>query len=143
LDHVEREAGIDQRHDGVVALGAVTPSPPGVKSSVSHTSAVPGPTSSRHRLTGQARTDDSPEGIAVSPDGRFVVTENLVRSWKPWNDPLLSPGGSINLLEFDKRSGRLTTRQHLPLNGILPEGITVSERRRWSGPGSGSRRGPA
>jgi DNA-binding beta-propeller fold protein YncE len=78
----------------------------------------------RHRITGQARTDVSPEGIAVSPDGRFVVTENLVRSWKPWNDPLLSPGGSINLLEFDKRTGRLTTRQHLPLNGILPEGIT-------------------
>jgi DNA-binding beta-propeller fold protein YncE len=78
----------------------------------------------KHRVTGQARTDVSPEGIAVSPDGRFVVTENLVRSWKPWHDPRLSPGGSINLLELDQTTGKLTTRQRVPVDGILPEGIT-------------------
>lgn len=78
----------------------------------------------RHRVTGRAGTDISPEGIAVSPDGRFVVTANLTRSWMRWDDPRLLPGGSLNLLELDPRSGRLSTRHQVPLDGILPEGIT-------------------
>jgi hypothetical protein len=78
----------------------------------------------RHRVTGRAGTDVSPEGIAVSPDGRFVVTGNLTSSWMPWTDSRFEPGGSLNLLELDPRSGKLRTRQQLAVNGILPEGIT-------------------
>jgi 6-phosphogluconolactonase (cycloisomerase 2 family) len=78
----------------------------------------------RHRVTGRAGTDVSPEGIAVSPDGRFVVTSNLTSSWMPWNDKRMSPGGSMNLLQLHPRSGRLTTVQHVPLSGILPDGVT-------------------
>jgi 6-phosphogluconolactonase (cycloisomerase 2 family) len=82
------------------------------------------PRHGRHRVTGRAGTDVSPEGIAVSPDGRFVVTGNLTSSWMPWTDERFEPGGSLNLLELDPRSGKLRTRQQVRLNGVLPEGIT-------------------
>lgn len=77
-----------------------------------------------HRVTGRAGTDVSPEGIAVSPDGRFVVTGNLTSSWMPWTDDRFEPGGSLNLLELDPRSGTLRTRDRMAVNGILPEGVT-------------------
>lgn len=80
--------------------------------------------SGHHRVTGRASTDVSPEGIAASPDGRFVVTGNLTSSWMPWTDSRFGPGGSLNLLELDPRSGKLTTRQQATVTGILPEGIT-------------------
>jgi sugar lactone lactonase YvrE len=78
----------------------------------------------RHRVTGRAATDVSPEGIAVSPDGRHVVTGNLTHSWLPWDDPRLGRGGSMNLLRLDPRSGSLQTVQRVPIDGILPEGLT-------------------
>jgi DNA-binding beta-propeller fold protein YncE len=78
----------------------------------------------RHRVTGRAPTDVSPEGIAVSPDGRHVVTGNLTHSWLPWTDERLRPEGSVNLLELDPRSGSLRTSQRLAVPGILPEGVT-------------------
>ncbi|MCP3805489.1 lactonase family protein [Allokutzneria sp. A3M-2-11 16] len=76
----------------------------------------------KHKVTGRAPTDVSPEGIAVSPNGRYIVTGNLTHSWLPWNDKRLSKEGSMNLLELDK--GSLKTLQRIPLNGVLPEGVT-------------------
>jgi hypothetical protein len=78
----------------------------------------------RHRVTGRAPTDISPEGIAISPDGRFIVTGNLTRSFMPWDDPRLLVAGSLDLLELDTASGELRALQRIPIHGILPEGIT-------------------
>lgn len=78
----------------------------------------------RHKVTGEAGTEVSPEGIAVSPDGKYVVTGNLTHSWLPWDDERMVPEGSMNLLKLNGKSGSLKTLQRIPVSGVLPEGVT-------------------
>jgi DNA-binding beta-propeller fold protein YncE len=60
-----------------------------------------------HRVVATAVVGVSPQGIAVSPDGRMVVTANLRRSFLPEADPRLTKGGSLSLLSLDAPTGRL------------------------------------
>jgi DNA-binding beta-propeller fold protein YncE len=76
-----------------------------------------------HRVTGNAPTGTSPEGIAIAPNGRFVVAANLERSFMPWQDKRLTMGGSLDLLAFDPSSGSLRHIASYPVHGILPEGL--------------------
>ncbi|MEL6997572.1 MAG: hypothetical protein AAFP68_04855, partial [Pseudomonadota bacterium] len=44
----------------------------------------------RHAFVDRVLTGVSPEGLAVSPDGRWVATTNLERSYLPYDDPRIT-----------------------------------------------------
>lgn len=73
-----------------------------------------------------ARTGLSPEGFALSPDGRLAVTVNMRRTYLP-DTPLLAfwPGrnrASLSLFEIDPGSGALTPQgREVKFEGVLPE----------------------
>ncbi|MBL8990340.1 MAG: beta-propeller fold lactonase family protein, partial [Phycisphaerae bacterium] len=76
-----------------------------------------------HAVVSTAGVGVSPEGLAMSPDGNWVVTANLRRSMLPTGDARLTPGGSVSLLSFDPGTGQLTSRGEYEI-GAMPEGIT-------------------
>ena len=77
----------------------------------------------RHAVTGTAAASVSPEGIAFSPNSRFIVTAALTRSFMPWSDARLTAGGALDLIALDTRTGRLNHIANYPLQGILTEGL--------------------
>ena len=97
--------------------------PPGTLTVVRFDADAATASEARHVVTGRAATDISPEGIAISPDSRFVVTGNLTRSYMPWDDARLTMGASLDLLALDPATGRLTHVARYPVHGILPEGL--------------------
>ena len=66
-------------------------------------------------------TGVSPEGLAVSPDGRWVPTTNLERSYLPYDDPRITWFSSITLARLDRETGVLTRVSDFSYDGILPE----------------------
>lgn len=75
----------------------------------------------RHALVSRGITGVSPEGLAVSPDGRWVVTTNLERSYLPYDDPRITFFSSLSLFGLDPASGALTHIGDYMYDGILPE----------------------
>jgi len=77
--------------------------------------------SPRHALVSRAMTGVSPEGLAVSPNGRYVVTTNLERSYLPYDDDRITRFSSVSLLTLDPQTGQLNHVADYPFDGILPE----------------------
>ncbi|MEO1291732.1 MAG: hypothetical protein AAFV62_02690 [Pseudomonadota bacterium] len=75
----------------------------------------------KHFLVGRAETGISPEGVAISPDGRWVVSTNLEVSYAPADDPRHTPFSSLTLMRLTPETGRLSTVGTYAYNGILPE----------------------
>ena len=75
----------------------------------------------RHAFISRATAGVSPEGLAVSPDGRWVATTNLERSYLPYDDSRITWYSSITLAALDQQSGQLTEVGTFPYDGILPE----------------------
>ena len=73
-----------------------------------------------HRITGKARTGALPEGLAVSPDGRWVATTNLERTAFAARDPRQGRFASVTLLRLDE-AGRLTAISDTRFAGVIPE----------------------
>ena len=63
--------------------------------------------SPRHALVSRAMTGVSPEGLALSPDNRFVVTTNLERSYLPYDDNRITWFSSVSLITLDPQTGQL------------------------------------
>lgn len=80
--------------------------------------------SPRHALVSRAITGVSPEGIAISPDGRYIVTTNLERSYLPYDDDRITWFSSLSLLTLDPETGQLRHVGDYPYDGILPEAAT-------------------
>ncbi len=78
----------------------------------------------RHEVVSTAGTDISPDGIAISPDGKYVVTANLVRSFMPWDHPLFTQYSSLSFLRLNPHSGEIRHICDYRLKGILPESVT-------------------
>jgi DNA-binding beta-propeller fold protein YncE len=78
----------------------------------------------RHRVVSTAIADNSPESLAISPDGSKVVTVNLRGTVFPPNSPRFTRQASLSLMTLDSNSGRLTKIDDYPFEGILPEGAT-------------------
>ncbi|MDB9526255.1 hypothetical protein PN498_09675 [Oscillatoria sp. CS-180] len=76
--------------------------------------------SPRHALVSWAITGVSPEGIAISPDGRYIVTTNLERSYLPYDDERITWFSSLSLLTLDSETGQLRHVGDYPYDGILP-----------------------
>ena len=75
----------------------------------------------RHAFVSRIETGVSPEGLAVSPDGRWVATTNLERSYLPYDDNRITWFSSITLARLDQRTGQLTRVGTFNYDGILPE----------------------
>ncbi len=75
----------------------------------------------RHALVDRVMTGVSPEGLAVSPDGRWVATTNLERSYLPYDDPRITWYSSVTLAALDQETGDLTEIGTFTYDGILPE----------------------
>jgi len=77
--------------------------------------------SPRHALVSRAMTGVSPEGLAISPDGRYVVTTNLERSYLPYDDDRITWFSSLSFFTLDPQTGQLNHVADYPYDGILPE----------------------
>ncbi len=77
--------------------------------------------SPRHALVSRAETGVSPEGLAISPDGRYVVTTNLERSYLPYDDERITWFSSLTLVTLNPETGQLERVGDYPFDGILPE----------------------
>jgi len=75
----------------------------------------------RHAMISTIKTGVSPEGLAVSPDGKWVVTTNLERSYLPYNDKRISWYSSLTLASLDQKTGQLERIGDFSYDGILPE----------------------
>jgi hypothetical protein len=100
------------------------------------------------RAVGAAESDKSAEGLAVSPDGRWVATVNMRGTAVPAESAMFDEHASVSLLRLDDDTGDLTKIDDYPLAGVLPEGgafdasgqyfvATVFEGRSGSPGGSG------
>ena len=87
--------------------------------------------SPRHALVSRAMTGVSPEGLAISPDGRCVVTTNLERSYLPYDDGRITWFSSLTLMTLDPQTGRLTRIGDFPYDGILPEAAAFDASSRY------------
>jgi DNA-binding beta-propeller fold protein YncE len=77
--------------------------------------------SPRHALVSRAMTGVSPEGLAISPNDRYVVTTNLERSYLPYDDDRITWFSSVSLITLDPQTGQLNHVADYPFDGILPE----------------------
>jgi DNA-binding beta-propeller fold protein YncE len=77
--------------------------------------------SPRHALISRVQTGVSPEGLAISPNGRYVVTTNLERSYLPYNDNRITWYSSLTLATLNPETGQLNHVADYPFDGILPE----------------------
>lgn len=75
----------------------------------------------QHRFVARAETGAIPEGLDVSPDGRFVVTANLERSTPRPGTAQMARYGSMSLIRLDPGTGLLTRVGDFAFDGALPE----------------------
>ena len=75
----------------------------------------------RHALISRALTGVSPEGMNISPNGKYIVTTNLERSYLPYNDKRITWFSSISLFSFDQETGEIKKHSDFAYDGILPE----------------------
>jgi len=78
----------------------------------------------RHEHLMAVETGNSAEGMAVSPDGRFVATINMRATAFPPGSPRHLREATVSLLTFDADTGRLEKAGDYPFEGVLPEGGT-------------------
>ena len=84
-----------------------------------------------HRLVSQATTGGSPEGLAVSPDGRWVATSNLEQTSYPKDDPRQGFFSTISLLRMNPETGELSRVGDYPFEGILSETVLFDNGSRY------------
>jgi 6-phosphogluconolactonase (cycloisomerase 2 family) len=76
----------------------------------------------RHLRIADVETDNSAEGLAISPDGTLVATINMRTTAFSPASPRFQRHSSVTLLRFDTDSGALTKIADYPMDGVLPEG---------------------
>ena len=74
-----------------------------------------------HSLTAQVMVGPSPEGFAVSNDGRYIAAVNMERSWLPYEDDRQTWHSSITLIERDPEKGAMQVMNTIPYYAVLPE----------------------
>lgn len=77
----------------------------------------------QHAIVSRVEAGEYPEGLAISPNGRWVATANLENSFLPLNDPKQRFFASLSLLQLDPATGRLDRVGEFPFDGLLPEPI--------------------
>jgi DNA-binding beta-propeller fold protein YncE len=77
-----------------------------------------------HQVITTVASDQSSEGIAVSPDGTLVATANMRDTALPTSSPRFTREATVSLFSLDADSGALTKVGDFAFEGVLPEGIT-------------------
>ncbi len=85
----------------------------------------------QHVVVSRASTGRYPEGLAISPNGRWVATANLEDSSLPVDDPKQQFFASISLVRMDPDSGRLERVGDFAFDGVLPEPIVFDDSSRF------------
>jgi DNA-binding beta-propeller fold protein YncE len=78
-----------------------------------------------HEFARGAEVGINPEGLAISPDGRHMVTVNMRYSHLPTEFDRLRPPttSSLTLLTLDPATGATQVVEEYTFDGILPEGV--------------------
>lgn len=87
--------------------------------------------SPRHAFVSRIQTSVSPEGLAISPDGRWALTTNLERSYLPYDDARITWYSSLTLAAIDPDTGTLTKVGDFTYDGILPEAAAFDASSRY------------
>ncbi|BBM86498.1 WD40 repeat domain-containing protein [Candidatus Uabimicrobium amorphum] len=81
-----------------------------------------------HCIVSRKEVGYSPEGFAMSPDGKLVVTVNINRTYLPSIFPATvwpyRERSSLTLLTFDRETGRIKVIAEYGFDGLLPENAT-------------------
>ncbi len=85
----------------------------------------------RHLLVSHAEAGLLPEGLAVSPDGRWVVTSNLENSTYPVTDPRQGFFSSLTLMRLDPDTGRLERVGDFSYDAVIPEAVVFDNSSRY------------
>jgi hypothetical protein len=108
-------------HWGEDVDGFFVGAPPGSLTSIRFVAKGNNP---QHQVVSTVQTGISPEGLAMSRDGRLIATPNMIRSYVPWDDARLTPYSSISLTTLDPTTGQLRAAGEYRLEGkVLPQGI--------------------
>jgi DNA-binding beta-propeller fold protein YncE len=79
----------------------------------------------QHRVASQTEVGLSPESLAISNDGKLLVTVNMNRTYLPDSFPASvwpkRRQSSLSLASFDDATGRVTVLQEVAFDGVLPE----------------------
>ncbi|MEO0842349.1 MAG: hypothetical protein AAFY21_00475 [Cyanobacteria bacterium J06641_2] len=97
----------------------------GSLTSIQFTSEGNDPSQVQHKIVSKVKTGISPEGLAMSRDGRLIATPNMIRSYAPWDDSRLTTYSSISLVSLNPETGELSSiGEEYRLDGnVLPQGI--------------------
>ena len=87
--------------------------------------------SPRHQLVSRALAGVLPEGLTMSPDGKWIVTTNLEQSTQPFANAKQGFYASLTLLRLDPESGFLERIGDYAFDGILPESAVFDNSSRY------------
>lgn len=74
-----------------------------------------------HKIVSQAATGESPESIAISPDGSTVIIANSDQSYLPFSN---AKAGKSSLSVYSLgQDGKLALANQYPFEGIMPQAI--------------------
>ncbi len=74
-----------------------------------------------HKIVAQAPTGESPEAVAISPDGSVVVVANSGQSYQPFSNA--NAGKSALSVYALGKDGSITAAGTVPVEGIAPQAV--------------------
>ena len=75
-----------------------------------------------HKLVSKANAGANADGLAISPDSKYIVTTNIRESHRSSDDPKLTVNSSLSLLTLNTE-GVLSTVGEYELQGIMPKSV--------------------
>ena len=84
-----------------------------------------------HQIASRADTGPIPEGLSISPDGRYALTTNLEQSAFAPDDPKQGFFSSLTLLRLDSATGALERAGTYAFDGVLCEAAVFDNSSRF------------
>ena len=107
--------------NGRYAVVNGTKTPRGSVLSVRLSASVRAGGSPHPQVVSRATTGFIPEGLNLSPNGRWVITTNLEHSYEPLGSPKQGFFSSLTLMRLDPETGQLNRVGDFAFDGMLPE----------------------
>ena len=84
-----------------------------------------------HQIADRVLSGVLSEGLAISPDGRWLATTNLEQSSFPLDSPRQGFFASVTLIRFDPQPGLLERVGTYAFDGLLPESVVFDNTSRF------------